>query len=429
MKAAAIDRLVGRLAHPEPGDFFCPVPFSHLYNDNAGRWRLCCRARPFAHTVSDTTPAEHMNHPLMRRIRKEMLGRRGDLVKNYCAKCVRMEHAGMVSVRMQSVRKLLALERPQGNPTLRTAVRVARGWTGRMPEKERCLELKLRIFGNHCNLRCYMCPPVNSSSRMEELSAIRDGYWLKRLAVTDRFGFFKNDNAYDKFVRDTLEILPMVRKIRITGGEPFLLSKHYDFLEKVVATGQAGEISLVYDSNLTAFHLGSRHVTDYLRHFRKVTIYVSIDNLGAKNDYIRYGSNFEKLMANVEKARGLPNIEVAVNSATGMLNAGDVNEIADFFDRKGLGTGFMPCVINKPGFVQARHLPDELKKEYLRRLRASRHHQRFESLEKALLQPRDEAEFQTFLTYLGDLDAKRGTNFLELWPEFRPYVEARDAGR
>ena len=56
-------------------------------------------------------------------------------------------------------------------------------------------------------------------------------------------------------------------------------------------------------------------------------------------------------------------------------------------------------------------------------LRASRHHRVFKGLEKAMLQPRDEAEFQTFLTYLGDLDAKRGTNFLDLWPEFRPYVD------
>ncbi|MFM7181475.1 MAG: hypothetical protein ACKO2G_08440 [Verrucomicrobiales bacterium] len=166
-------------------------------------------------------------------------------------------------------------------------------------------------------------------------------------------------------------------------------------------------------------------MNDFLQHFRRVTIYGSIDNLGPKNDYIRHGSHFDKIMENVELARGLPNIEVAVNSASGMLNAGDVSEIADFFEKKGLGTGFMPCVINKPTFLQARHRPDALKEEYLRRLRASRHHRIFEGLEKAMLQPRDESEFQTFLTYLGDLDAKRGTNFLDLWPEFRPYVEMK----
>ena len=424
MNRATIDRLVARLANPGPDDYFCPVPFNHLYNDNAGRWRLCCRAQPFAHTISDTTPAQHLNHPLMKRIRKEMVNGKPDLVLKYCSKCIRMERAGLLSVRLQGIRKLLALERPEGNTTLRAAARVARGWTGRMPTKERCLELKLRIFGNHCNLRCYMCPPINSSSRLEELGAIRDGYWLKRLAVTDRYGFFKDDAAYDRFVDDTLRILPLVKKIRITGGEPFLLKKHYDFLEKVVATGQAGEISLVYDSNLTAFQLGSRHVTDYLQHFRRVTIYVSIDNIGPKNDYIRHGSHFGKLMENVALARSMPNIEVAVNSATGMLNAGDVCTIADFFESMNLGTGFLPCVINKPSFVQARHLPDALKQEYLGRLANSRHRDKFEGLEKALNQPRDEAEFQTFLTYIRDLDAKRGTNFLDLWPEFAPYVTA-----
>ena len=108
MNPKQADDLAARVAQPGVGDFFCPVPFSHLYNDNAGRWRLCCRAKPFEHTVSDTTPSEHLNHPLMRRIRKEMLGQRPPkLVPDYCAKCFAMEQAGLLSVRVQANRKLL----------------------------------------------------------------------------------------------------------------------------------------------------------------------------------------------------------------------------------------------------------------------------------------------------------------------------------
>jgi pyruvate-formate lyase-activating enzyme len=426
MNPKKVDDLAARLAQPAPSDMFCPVPFNHLYNDNAGRWRLCCRAKPFEHTVADTTPSEHLNHPLMRRIRKEMLGQRPPkLVPEYCAKCFAMEEAGLLSVREQANRKLAAVDRPAGNPTLRTAVRVQRSLTGRMPVKERCLELKLRIFGNHCNLRCYMCAPVNSSSRTDELAKIREGYWLKRFTVPDRFGFFPDRQEYDAFVEDTLSILPLVRKIRITGGEPFLLKDHYAFLEKVVATGQAGEIALVYDSNLTAFQLGTQQITDFLRHFRLVTIYVSIDNLGPKNDYIRYGSHFQALLANIERARQLPNIRLAVNCSTGLLNAGDVHEIADFFESLGLGTGFGTCVITKPTFLQARHLPEPVKEQYLDRLCASRHRGAFEGLEKMLRQPRDEGEYRTFLQYIHDLDQRRGTDYLKLWPELRPFDTLR----
>lgn len=411
-----------KLADPATAGLFCPVPFNHLYNDNAGRWRLCCRAHPFDHTVSDTTPSRHLNHPLMRRIRKEMLGqRRPKLVPRYCAKCFAMEKAGLLSVRLQANQQLAAVSRAAGNPTLRTAVRVVRSLTGRMPAKERCLELKLRIFGNHCNLRCYMCAPVNSSSRTEELQKIREGYWLERFTVPDRFGFFKTRNDYDSFVADTVSMLPLVRKIRITGGEPFLLKDHYDFLEQVVASGHADRIALVYDSNLTAFQLGSRHIIDFLKRFRSVTIYVSIDNLGPKNDYIRYGSKFRHVLANIEIARQLPNIKVAVNCSTGMLNAGDVHDIAEFFDQLALGTGFGTCVITKPTFIQARHLPDLIKEQYLTRLTASPHRAAFDGLERMLRQSRDESEFQTFLRYIHDLDEKRSTNYLDLWPEFAPF--------
>jgi len=267
-----------------------------------------------------------------------------------------------------------------------------------------------------------MCAPVNSSSRIEELEKIRDGHWLRALTVPDRHNLLTDGPQYDHFVEDTLRLLPVVKKIRITGGEPFLLKKHYDFLERVVASGHAPEISLTYDSNLTAFKLGARQVTDYLQHFKQVTIYVSIDNLGAKNDYIRYGSHFDTLLENIRWAKSLPRISVAVNCSTGMLNAGDVNEIADFFESLDLGTGFGTCVITKPTFIQARHLPDPLKEEYLKRLRASRHRLHFEALERMLMQSRSEEEFQTFVTYIRDLDTKRGTNFLDLWPEFQPYV-------
>lgn len=426
MNRKSVARLVERVANPQPGDFFCAAPFYHLYNDNAGRWRLCCRAHPFDHTVGDTTPLAHLNHPLMRRIRKEMLSGRLDVTKRYCRKCLAMEKAGMLSVRQQTNRKLVSQARPVEHPVFRAAARVARRFDGRLPLKERCLELKLRIFGNTCNLRCYMCAPVNSTARIAELEKIRGGHWLRKMTVPDRHDLFSSEKAYARFVEDTIRLLPYVKKIRITGGEPFLLEKHYDFLERVVAGGHAPHITLTYDSNLTAFKLGARRVTDYLAAFKKVTLFVSIDNIGPKNDYIRYGSKFDALVENIRLAKAMPNMEIAVNCSTGMLNAGDVHEIAAFFESLDLGTGFGTCVITKPVFLQARHLPDPLKEEYLARLRRSPYRRDFEALERMLMQPRSEEEFQTFLEYIRDLDAKRGTDFLKLWPEFAPYARRAD---
>ena len=41
---------------------------------------------------------------------------------------------------------------------------------------DRFLSLKLRIFGNLCNLSCYMCWPHNSSTRINDVKRLPDKY-------------------------------------------------------------------------------------------------------------------------------------------------------------------------------------------------------------------------------------------------------------
>lgn len=409
--------------------YFCPLPFEHVHNDNAGRWLLCCHAEPFdpEHTIFNATPEEHWSHPGMEQIRREMLSGDLDLVKTCCSKCLKLEEQGVPSprTRFNKARHLTPEKNRKkgknGRPTLECAARMTQKPGAGLRMEERVLELKLRIFGNYCNLRCYMCHPINSTSRIQELEKIKGGEWLEHMAVPERPAFFESDEYHEKFVASILNLLPSVKKIKITGGEPFLLKKHYEFLEQIIASGHAGEINLSYDSNMTVFQLGSQNVLDYLKHFRRVGIGVSVDNVGAKNDYIRHGSHFETTVRNIKTAQEFPNISVHVGCASGMLNSGDVHEVAEFFDGIGIEAKFNLCVINSPAFARAQHLPDELKRIYLERIGRSRFRDRFQTLVQMLELPRDESEFQVFIRYIRDLDAHRGTSVLALWPEFEPY--------
>ena len=406
------EKLARAIENDARDQYFCPLAFDHLYSDSAGRWRLCCRAYPFDHTVSDTTPEEHWDHPIMREIRGEMLT--GDLkhVRKYCWKCLKSEQGGLKSARQQLNTKMIqGIAAGKRSKTLQYASKFTRGpgETG-MPD-ERVLELKLRIFGNYCNLQCYMCAPANSSSRHQELTAIREGYWLKCLKPPEKMELFRSEDDYDRFVDSIVRLLPVVKKIKITGGEPFLLRRHYKFLERIVATEHADRIRLAYDSNMTKFQLGSSNVLDYLGRFKAVTLAVSVDNIGARNDYIRFGANFDEVIANIETARRMPDINVVVSCATGMLNAGDVHDIAEFFHRRGIVAKFNMCVITAPTFLEARHLPEELKERYLFRIENSPYREQFANVIRMIRQPRSEASFQTFMQYMADLDQHRGTNF------------------
>ena len=424
MKKRSREKLAEMMRTDGEGQYFCPLPFEHLYNDSAGRWRLCCRAKPFTRTVSDTSPEEHWDHPEMQQIREEMLSGDLNLVNKHCQKCLQVEKQGLKSARQQLNTKILErIDIGKRSKTLQYVERLAKHpEKGTLPD-ERVLELKLRIFGNYCNLRCYMCAPVNSTSRHQELSEIRNGHWLKYLKPPEKLEFFETEDDYDAFVDSAMRLLPAVKKIKITGGEPFLLRRHYKFIEKIVATEHASKIRLAYDSNMTKFQLGSSNVLDYLTKFKGVTVAVSVDNLGARNDYIRYGAVFDEVVKNIETAQAMPGINVVVSCATGMLNAGDVHDIAEFFHQRGLVAKFNMCIITGPTFLQARHLPDPLKEKYLAQIEDSPHSKQFANVIRMITQPRDEAEYQVFLEYINDLDEHRGTNWLDLWPEFLPFVK------
>ena len=126
MKKRPKEKLAEAIEHEAAGQYFCPLPFEHLYNDSAGRWRLCCRAYPFDHTVSDATPEEHWGHPIMQAIRREMLS--GDLkqVRKHCWKCLKVEKEG-AKIRASAAQRQAADMPRRGQAVEDLAVRRAPG--------------------------------------------------------------------------------------------------------------------------------------------------------------------------------------------------------------------------------------------------------------------------------------------------------------
>ena len=125
-----------------PNKTYCPMPFMHIYNGSDGSYDLCCHTRPHTdtsrklrkRTVNDTLPFEHFMSKEMDDIRKKFLN--GEKV-DACHDCYELEKYNGRSKRIEYINR-------HGKPT----------------EPDR-LVLKLRIFGNYCNLSCYMCHPFN----------------------------------------------------------------------------------------------------------------------------------------------------------------------------------------------------------------------------------------------------------------------------
>lgn len=154
------------------------------------------------------------------------------------------------------------------------------------------LDLKL---GNICNLKCRICGSWSSSKWAQEeidvangnnptaMQQLKNGQWPRKIPSW----------------WDALEdALPHIEYLEFTGGEPFLIAEHFDLLEKLVEKNHASKIDIHYNTNGTIWPARS----DLWKHFKRVEIAFSIDDVGARFEYQRHGASWDKVYNTIMKA-------------------------------------------------------------------------------------------------------------------------------
>ena len=351
----------------------CALPYSHIYTDPAGRYRLCCVSAPLDKTIHDHTLSEFFYSDEMNSLRKEFETGNLDKVKSLCMKCIEQEKAGDISYRKEWSEEIEQLK------------------CG-----DRHMTFKLSMFGSYCNLSCFMCDPVNSTRRHSDLKKID---WLNEF-------YFEKQKPLD--IKDTLaqlkEFLPYTTAFVIIGGEPLLITSHYEFLDGLIESGHAHEISLSYTSNLT---MSVDRFNSYVDKFKNVRLNVSIDGLFDRNDYIRYGSDFETIIENMNKLKCITRVYYTV-SALSVFQCNEANKyfnnrIADF------------QIVDSPDFLSVRHMPHEIKLELLDTIQIPK-------VRSELKKPRDEVQWQKALKYISDLDKNRNRKAKDIFYELSEFL-------
>ncbi len=272
---------------------YCKRAFDHIYCDNKGRYRLCCHAFPFEDkplfNYNVITPFDYFLSTEMDEIRSRMFN--GEDIPE-CNLCISIEKRGGISYR-----EFNKIQTEPGN-----------------------IQTKLRMFGSHCNLSCYMCMPFNSSGRRKELSQLKNKY------------FFSGPNRpikkepYEKAVKNILDNIDKISTILLTGGEPFLLPRMWSFLNKI-SDEDASRIELSIDTNLTDLDY-TRFTSDIVLRFKRVLLAVSCDHYGDKLAWIRYPMDVKKFESNLKLYREWINHLCCCAS---ILNINDKNEIIKYY--------------------------------------------------------------------------------------------------
>jgi organic radical activating enzyme len=189
-------------------------------------------------------------------------------------------------------------------------------------------------FGNVCNFKCSYCAPHISSQWMEEIERhgpypTTDNFnnldWLKSQSMIPIPN--REENPYvDAFWEWWPNMYNSLLQFRITGGEPLLNKNTFKVLDYIIANPNPNlEVSINTNMNVTddifnKFLEKAKHIVEgkKLKNFK---LFTSAEAHGKQSEYIRFGMNYDKWLSNIHKAyKEIPGIQVTIMSTYNFLS-------------------------------------------------------------------------------------------------------------
>jgi len=300
-------------------------------------------------------------------------------------------------------------------------------------EKIALLDLRL---GNKCNMACVSCNPKNSSKiyqEMEEfvkedsvtaddlISKLPVQYITSYHAIKDlekiSAGFGKPLDVSNPYSEE--EILYLIdnldenARVYFTGGEPSVVKGVQKYLDKLIELGLHKTIKLEFNSNFLAWN---EKFLDKIAMFENGLMMVSIDDVGPRAEYIRYGTDWNKVQFNLLKfIKKAPQWEVKVVPTVSLLNILTLNQVIGWAESLNIEIN-LSNVLAGPPWMNIANLPPKTKKKVRRNLKKISHIRQVDSVRKMLdSQPRRDT--RVMQEQLGRIDRLRGTDWKTTFPE------------
>jgi organic radical activating enzyme len=428
---------------------FCPIPWNFQAIRANGDIRVCCQANVTknqgvirkldgtAFNAGKDNLSDARNTDMMKAIRLIMLN--GEW-SDECGRCKNEEASGLVS------------RRTYENEHWQMDVEHVKSKTkddGSIDNTDFPVVYYDLRFGNFCNLKCRMCGPTDSSAWYDD--------WIK-LTGTNKFkdtsGIMEivdnkvaafNWPEYEPFWEQLEANIHNIEHVYFAGGEPMLIERHYEFLERCVEAGAAKHIIVEYNTNMSTL---PTRVTNLWKSFKQVRVGASVDGMGAVQEYQRSPAKWDKTLDNLRKVDALPANIVSWLAFT--VTAYNVNHMIDFMkwklsesDLKRVNsTNRRPIithhVAHHPKHLNVRVLPDAYKidvtkrfEDFLQWVKDNNYNEHIikqaEDIVKGVTSYMNsesyyDSHWNEFLKYTRQLDSIRNENLLDVEPKFKDYI-------
>lgn len=435
-------------------DTFCPIPWNFQAVRNNGDIRICCQANQTKNQgvvrKPDGTPynagvdnlEEARNATLMKEVRKNMLvGEWSD----ECSRCRQEEATGLNSRRQYeldnwkfSIDDARYVTNPDGSI------------------KEPNLEYYDLRFGNMCNLACRMCGPTDSHTWYEQWAdynnstEYKDTHGIVKLTRNDKGRLTTTDYDWhnsENFWTQIEANIPNIKHVYMAGGEPMMIERHYEFLQRCIDMGHSKNMIIEYNTNMT--NLPNR-VLDMWTKFKQVRVGASIDGYGEMLEYQRWPLKWDQAYKNLQKldeyALNNPNIIPWLACTVTVYN---IWHVPLFMKWKLDNSGFKKInttkkrpiithhVAHGPARLNVRILPADMKQavvdyynNYIQQFKekyspeiSSNAEQILNGIVKYMLSADYNEHIPEFIKFTQYLDTARSQSIVNLVPEYKRFFE------
>jgi len=392
-------------------------PWIHIHTTPSCRTAPCCIAK----SCTDDYALSPLDYDLMGLVNsKGQRDLRLDMLKGEpnpeCENCYKHEAQGIESSR-QSVNK-------HYGQFFEEAISYTQEDGGLSEFKMRYFDIR---FNNICNFKCRTCQSHYSSQwEQEDLKYKKHG--AKVLP--------KNDNK--KLLEDIIKQIPHMYGAYFAGGEPLITEQHYILLEEMIKQGRT-DILLLYNTNLSNLKFKDKDLIGLWKHFKpKINLYVSIDHVRERAEYIRHGTDWGVVESNFMEVKKQENINCCINTVLSVFNILTIDKFYEYLVSKNMYHPTCPTYslynMSTPTHLSAHILPDELKAkakislENGQQLLKDNNFTPEQVLELVnankwiYSQNTWEKEKYNFITEITRLDRIRGESFIQVFPELAPLV-------
>lgn len=410
---------------------FCAVPWKELYITSNGTYGLCCMEDQ--NLIKQRLPIDvpittHWNSDYIKQVRTDFI-QGNDLPQ--CRLCWDEEAGGKVSGRQRRNQQYYG----QADINIGDAI-INTTMNNTSADGSTTEEIQGLFFnvGDTCQLRCIDCSPSYSRSIRKDYENLGWTVNIKARREIRSTDLLHNQTKHDYYLWQRVrEVGQNVRWIRVSGGEPTLSKGLLDFLNWSNKQGYAKNSVLFITTNVANV---KQEFINALKPFQQVQLSMSVDGVGAVDEYLRYPTNWNKKESIIDQLlEQFP--QSSIHSTIYSLNVGDFINLVKWVETKPTRQTIQTLVY--PDELSVRHLPYAYKQEILEQLAPYQTASKYQVSDKydavsyrnnniagiihQLQQPGDPNQWQKAKDIVNAYDTIRPYKLKDLIPSLSKYLE------